>query len=74
MPRRDDDSPNWGGTRPKTGRKVTTGTTVQTVAVSLPHDLVEAMKAEAVKRGISQSKVVVAALTAYLVTDDQGEA
>lgn len=62
MPRRNDDSPNWGGPRPGAGRKPTTGKTVVTKAFSLPTELVEWLQAEAERREVSQSKLVASAL------------
>lgn len=64
MPRRDDDSPNWGGPRPGAGRKPTTGKTVVTKAFSLPTELVEWLQGEAERQGVSQSRIVTLALEA----------
>lgn len=62
MPRRPKDSPNWGGPRLGSGRKVSTGRTVKTVAVSLPIELAEWLHQAASEREIPQSRFVAQAL------------
>lgn len=55
MPRRETDSPNWGGARPDAGRKPT-GRTVKTASFSLPEQDVSAIALLATLYGKSKSE------------------
>lgn len=57
MPRRETDSPNWGGARPDAGRKPT-GRNVKTASFSLPAQLLSAVASIATNEGKTKSEVL----------------
>lgn len=57
MPRRETDSPNWGGARPEAGRKPT-GRNAKTASFSLPAQQLAAIALIATAEGKSKSEVL----------------
>lgn len=61
-----------GGSRPGAGRPTTTGRTVKPVSITMPPALLEALKAEAERRGTNVSKLAVELLAGALGLEGEG--
>jgi len=63
---RNPDHPDWGGTRPKAGRKAPPEGKKETVTICLPPDILKKAKVTAKGRGISFSSLVEESLRAFI--------